>query len=458
MASLLANTTFLTILACFLFALVSWLKGRNSAEILQTLRTTTTCWPVIGILLLGALLNCAVRIYAGSLNPGDFMQDVMAARQLLNHGSMYPPTSGALIARELVQHPPIFEIRGIPAWLGMGAISDFATIRLNAHPPLVGLLLAPLLYLISFHWIYLFITLFSSLVLLATIFAILRGLRVPFTRRDFLALAGLSFGWHPVLSTLRNGQSSIAVSALLAFAWFFLREKRSFLAGSLVGLAAAIKLYPGLLIVYFLFRQRRAFFSSFTSLLATQLVSVYFCGLANYRQFLATMLFLSRPFQSRTNMSLVAFLTGFLHLQWMWLLILIVGVSLLACWIFKRGASGGAGNMDLEYALCMVMQLLLTPIAWSHYLVVLILPLAILANWLLRLESRRSSLAAYLGLLLCFSIPDTTVKYLQIAVQPFAGYYAGWLFTSVFTVSLLFLGIWLAFLTKQVERVPPLAS
>jgi len=441
MASLLVNTTFFAVLACFVVVIIGWIAGWSPVVTLDRLRGAITSWPVITLLFLGSFLNCAFRIYAGSLNPGDFMQDIVAARQFLTHESMYPRHIGALVAQELAQHPPIIEFHGIPKRIG-----DFAAVKLNAHPPITGLLLAPLLYLMNFRWIYLLLTACSVISLVGMIFMILGDLGIPSTRRDFLALTFLALGWHPVLSTIRSGQSSIIISALITFAWFSLRKKKSFQAGAIVGIAAAIKLYPGLLIAYFLLRNRRAFAGGLVTFLTAQLVTIGFCGVENYREFLETMFFLSHPFYSRTNMSLVAFIMGFLHVGGLGFLIMLGGISLLAYWMAMRRESSATEDLDIEYALCVVMQLLLTPIAWSHYLVALILPLAILANWLLQRELRWSAITAYLGLLVCFSIPDTSVKFAQIVVQRLAGYYVGWLLTSTFTAGLLLLCAWLAFL------------
>jgi hypothetical protein len=454
MASLFVNTTFLAALACFIVALTGWIAGWQATATLRGLRGAITSWPLVVLLLAGGFLNSTERIYAGSLNPGDFMQDVMAARQFLNHKFMYPGRSWVLIDTELADHPPLVEIRRIPKWMGVETVSPYTTIKVNAHPPLVGLLLAPILYVINFRWIYLLVTLCSSIALIGTIVAVLRGLDITIEKGDFLALTGLAFGWHPVLSTLRNGQSSIFISALITVGWVLLRRKKSFQAGIAVGIATAIKLFPGLLIVYFLFRNRRAFAGGLITFIAAQFLTIAFCGMGNYWGFLGTMFYLSHPFYSRTNMSLAAVATGFLHVRWIGFLILAAGVCLFIFWMGARIARGGAENIDLEYALCTVMQLLLTPIAWSHYLVVLILPLAILASWLRRSEPHWSAICPYIGLLLCFTIPDTTIKYAQAIVEKLTGHYAGWLLTSVFTAGLLLLCAWLALLIRNGKSVP----
>jgi hypothetical protein len=457
--SLLANTTFLALLVSFAVVLTGWCAGWNSVATLRKLRAAFTMWPVVVVLLLGGIFNSAFRIYIGSLNPGDFMADVVAARQLLNHQFMYPPHIGFLIDQEMSDHPPIMEFRQAPKWMDMDARTEHATIKMNAHPPFVGMLVALALRFVTFRWVYLLLTLFTSAALVGMILICLRGLEIPFTRNDFLALTGLAFGWHPVLSTLRSGQTSILIAGCMTLGWFLLRQKKPGQAGVWVGVATAVKLYPGLLIIYFMLRSWRAFLSSVATLLGIQVLTIVVCGMLNFRAFLYVVRFLSQPFYSRTNMSAVAFVSGFLKMPWITLLVVGSGIAVLAYWVATRKKLGRAENLDLEYSLCMVMQLLLTPIAWSHYLTVLILPLAVLGNHVFRSRAQWSAIAAYLGLALCFSIPDTTVKSLQIVIQESAGYYMGWILTSIFTVSLVLLWAWLALLSKkaatQAGAVPP---
>ncbi len=82
--------------------------------------------------------------------------------------------------------------------------------------------------------------------------------RIARPRRPWLWLAfmlALAVAYEPLLTTLRLGQVDIVVATLLSLAVLAGRNGLRWLAGGAVGLAAAFKLAPALLVLYFLWRR-----------------------------------------------------------------------------------------------------------------------------------------------------------------------------------------------------------
>ena len=80
-----------------------------------------------------------------------------------------------------------------------------------------------------------------------------RMLDVPWSRRIMFLLPGL--GVAPFLfSTIMLGQNTLLLMLLVSGAFYIARANREFLAGTLIGLAAAIKVYPAIFLLPFVLR------------------------------------------------------------------------------------------------------------------------------------------------------------------------------------------------------------
>jgi alpha-1,2-mannosyltransferase len=95
----------------------------------------------------------------------------------------------------------------------------------------------------------------NQLLLLVTGFLLYRLARPA---RPLLWLASmlvLAVAFEPLLATLRLGQVDILIALLLSLAVLAERRRLGWLAGAAVGLAAAFKLAPALLVLYFVWRR-----------------------------------------------------------------------------------------------------------------------------------------------------------------------------------------------------------
>jgi hypothetical protein len=93
--------------------------------------------------------------------------------------------------------------------------------------------------------------------------------------------------WPPALHNVAKGQWSIALAALVLAGWHSLERGRHRAAGVWLGLAASVKATPLLLLGYLLLRQRRAAAAMLATLATAGAASLVVSGLAPWRAWLA---------------------------------------------------------------------------------------------------------------------------------------------------------------------------
>lgn len=155
----------------------------------------------------------------------DLIEDYVSGRALLNGADPYAPLNDLIFrympsSTVLYPHP-------------------------NAHPPLLillGLPFAALPYQIA-----------APLWFLANV-ALLLLIGRMLKLSGWALLAPLA--WPPLWTAVGLGGSELVLLALLVAAWRLADQEQDTLAGGLLGLAAALKLFPALFFVPFLFRRR----------------------------------------------------------------------------------------------------------------------------------------------------------------------------------------------------------
>src|SRR5690606_10940931 len=92
MRSLLLNSTLLAVLCLLIFSIVKIWQSRSMelGRMLIELKLIFLNRRIFLLLLLGSSINLSLRLAAGYINPRDFLQDSVAAQELLNGNSLYP--------------------------------------------------------------------------------------------------------------------------------------------------------------------------------------------------------------------------------------------------------------------------------------------------------------------------------------------------------------------------------
>jgi hypothetical protein len=314
----------------------------------------------------------------------------------------------------------------------------------QAHPPPSTLLVAPFVAAFGVLGAQVAVLLLSLAGLTVSLLLIGRGLGWRLSRRQGLVLVVAAFGAEAVVTTLRAGQTGLVLGALMIAGWYSLKKDRPALAGVLVALAAALKAFPGLLLLYFLLRQRRAFASAIVTLLILFVLVGVLTGWHTYAEYLDTTRGVVEEYRGfANNLSLLALFVRTAgevaadkaQLVFYGVAVLLVGAL---AWLVCRGeplppaplpgaergedmlappslpgkGAGGSGpakgeRLDLEYALFLAVMPLLSPISWDHYLSVLLLPLAVVGTRALTASSSWRAALGFLGLIVVLSVPDT---------------------------------------------------
>jgi hypothetical protein len=263
--------------------------------------------------------------------------------------------------------------------LGLDAMS-------SNYPPTFILAIEPLglLPVKEAHWLWIGL----NLCLLLIAVRILVSDLGDFHQRLCFATAALLYG--PVTDALFWGQAEIVVLLLLVIALRESEAGKDRICGIVLGLATMWKIYPIVLLGYFLFQRRWAVVvSTVMTLLAGVLLSeVAFQGDVNrafLNQLSKTASYKFWPYTMNVSVAAVIaknfrLLTGpdpgytvkFLRTALIALLLaLAAAMTVNATWIAKR-----RGRSKPAFGLWVAAAVVFTPIVWAHHLTVLLIPLA----------------------------------------------------------------------------------
>jgi Glycosyltransferase family 87 len=234
-------------------------------------------------------------------------------------------------------------------------------------------------------WIWIAINLSALAIAMYLLLAHRRGL---FGRTAWL-LAGLILMSAPVSVNLYWGQSQLILLALMVGAMRAMERERDGTAGILIALAGLLRAYPLLLVGYFVIRRKwRAVEFAIAGIAAGAFATVVILGLTQTLSFvhgaswLTDDYLVSRvdnlalgPFVSRTFWAL----TGTAHgssADWIRrAAIAVADLVVLGLTIRATLADTNRDDPDWRiYSLWIATSLMLTPVGWHHYLVLLAIP------------------------------------------------------------------------------------
>ncbi len=334
------------------------------------------------------------RIFTES-GPRDFAQEWLSARNYFSGIGIYTNQLETLPLHLGQQYHPSRDI--VLEW--------------NAHPPASVLVSLPLAAL-NYPSALLLWNLLSLAALAASIYLLARELRLRLTAWACLPIATLillATYMGPLRAQLEQGQWNLVLVLLLTGTWSSSRTQRYGLAGVLLGLATALKLFPGLLIVVFMLQRRwRLVVCATVVVLAMNLLTVLVFGLETYQSYLFTVLPHLERFRSfGSGISLKMFwcrlfdpepsgpVTPLLYAPGLArALVALSSLLLLAGLAWFSWLARSRKDRDGVFALGLVTMVLVSPVAWDHYILMLLpavmivganLPLDGTLRWLFRL-------------------------------------------------------------------------
>lgn len=411
---------------------------------------------ILAFLVFGACANVFVAALAGYINPMDYVQDVVAAHQFLKHETMYPRNLPEMGFAELSAPLPGREaLRKLSIFQGELNTATFSPAPGNAHPPVLGILLATPVLLLGLRGSFLFILSLSVVLLYVTVAAIVRELfpSLPLVAR--CAAMAFVFGWYPVAAALREGQPAIILFSLTTAAWLMLRRNRprnrEWIAGGAIGLAACLQAFPALLMLFCAIRYRRAFVSALGTIALLSLAAATVAVKGTFQQWLNSMDVISRGSVSNpANLSVAGRIAGFSrsmgwdeHVNIVAPAVFLILAGALVFFLKGWNRFGEQPETtDVEYSVFVTAMLLASPVTWERYLPVMLLPLAVLVrNW--RPRQAGWELSAFLAALFFMSFSTSAFMRTYHLLTGSLGFITGWLAISAPSFSMMAILFWL---------------
>jgi hypothetical protein len=197
----------------------------------------------------------------------------------------------------------------------------------------------------------------------------------------------------PLFQQVAYGQLNLILLALFAGIWVADRSGRPWLAGALLGLATTLKLFPGFLFLYFALRRRwQTVGAGIVTVGVLTGVTAAVLGVETFASYVQEVMPEVAQFRSEwLNASVAGFWaklfnpSGRAQFQILFHCPLLAQVATAVCDVVVLAVvarviwrSRTSAETDLAFALTLVGMLLVSPICWDHYLVLLLFPLALL--------------------------------------------------------------------------------
>ena len=186
-----------------------------------------------------------------------------------------------------------------------------------------------------------------------------------------------AFGLPPVIDEFINGNVHLFLVALLAAAWSGVARAEAGdgrgdrVAGIAVGVATVIKLFPGLLVLWFLLTgRRRAAGWSVVGAVALALITLPFTGIQPWLDYPRVLANLGAPLDATNSMAPTIWLEPYVGFTIARVVVTLVGLAVVLWAARYLDARRG-------FALTVAVAVLVTPALWSHYLTVLLVPLVL---------------------------------------------------------------------------------
>jgi hypothetical protein len=395
-------------------------------------------WPVwrrwlwVGLATLLVLLR-APRLVDSVLLPDhvvrDFFQEWSSARNLLEGLPVYAPLDES--ARRYLQQGEYHEYDVLFKW------------NVNAHPPASVLLLAPLA-LLDYHNAFLIWSLFSLAALGLSCWLAFRQLGARLSCWSLLPALVLLLHSNPFQQQLYWGQLNLLLLLLIVGTWAAERSGRPYVAGFLLAVAASIKLFPAFLFLGLVLSRRwKTVLAGLVSLAAIAGISVMLLGVSTYQEYISSVVpvvgttrsewinaslpglwrKLFDPETTCTGGKAEALFTSPLLAQIL-SAVSCAAIILVCCWL--SGRSKNREGHDHAFGIGIIAMLLVCPITWDHYFLLLLLPLCLLCRAL-----PRSGIALWLflgcvtvlwmGTPVRWTVPDSSLDLLygaRFAIAP----------------------------------------
>ena len=337
----------------------------------------TVKWSLIALIVISLFGQTFVdRLKPSQFEVLDFYQEWSSARSLMTGRSIYAPLSETI--------GPYLGLAKEPGTEWHWSV--------NVHPPTSVLLGIP--FQTTDYWnAFLAWNLTSLAALAISLGLIFHELKIRFTATCVLpVLAGLLL-FEPLWQQTIQGQLNLMLLLMLTGVWVADRRDQPVVAGTLAGLALATKLFPGFLFLYFLFQRRwKALIAGTISVVAFTTLTVLLAGTEAYVTYWNDVFPTTGQWWSAwNNASLAGFWFKLFsaeqygrHLTPLVESMVIARIGTMVSWgivlLILLPIVWKAGNQeerDHAIGLSLTAMLLVSPVTWEHYFLLLFLPLTL---------------------------------------------------------------------------------
>lgn len=251
----------------------------------------------------------------------------------------------------------------------------------NLNAPFFTVLMLPLGLLKYKAALYLWLTISilagsAGAVLLAKVLADKRWLTAECKLPLYILANLLFFSYFPSFINIQYGQVGLLLFFAVTLLWMFAREQRDIGAGLILGILISVKIFAGLIAVFFLFQKRwRALTACALTMLLCNLISIALFGLKAYSEYI-DILHHIKWYSATWNASILGMATRLFGyheynislwaLPWLTPIIHKVGsaILLLGLWFIAKPERQ---NFDIGFGYTLVAMLLISPLGWLYY-------------------------------------------------------------------------------------------
>ena len=265
---------------------------------------------------------------------------------------------------------------------------------LYMYPPFLAAVIAPFARLapVDHRTANLAWALLGSVVLALSVVGIARLERLATTSRRALLVVAAAFAFPPAVGEIVLGNVHIVLLGLLGLAWWGVRRadaRGEALAGVAIGVAALIKLFPALLVVWFILTGRAR--SAAWALAAVGVLVLAVLPVTGPRAWLdypVALLNLSQPVDVTDALAPTVWLTPLLGAGAARAVVLVTALAAVG-WAALRLATRAS------FGVAVTASVLIAPALFHHYLTILVLPMLL---GLAEPGPRRWVVLGYLGM------------------------------------------------------------
>jgi len=255
---------------------------------------------------------------------------------------------------------------------------------ISAYPPIVALIGLPLSYL-PYFWSVIAWMVFELGCLVAAVILIVRHFGGRSAGTAVFVTVAAYLGCQPIYMDLYLGQVMIPILLLLTLTWLALKSEKDFLAGVLLGIVIAIKLYAWPIALFLLIKGRwRAPVAAVAVFIAANGLMTLLVGTSTILDYYFRVggAVLAEYIHDPFNFS--AWSVGFRYAG-----IAGGGVAVLTLLSFALALALRSKDFDTGFMVMLAASTILQPISWIHYVVTLLPAFCFIAN---RREFRVSDL------------------------------------------------------------------